>query len=133
MSWLSSLPHQIPFRAASSARRLSETAIEGLFLCTANDRAATEIMLLEAMAQVAGGLAFRESRRHGYLTGVDHWEIDRMIQAGDVVSMIVTLDAAFGGTYRFSGTGTIAGVECARGRFYLATPPAEAGATNEET
>jgi hypothetical protein len=78
------------------------------------------------MAQVAGSLAFRESRRPGYLTGVEHWEIDRAIQAGDVVSMVVTLDVSFGGTFRFSGRGTIDGVECARGRFYLATP-------NEET
>jgi len=84
------------------------------------------------MAQVAGGLAFQDRRGHGFLTGVDHFEINRPLHAGDVVMLTVTLDASFGGTYRFSGTGTIAGVECARGRFYLATP-AKAGATNEET
>jgi hypothetical protein len=126
MSWLSSLPHQIPFRAASSARRTSDTTIEGRFLCTANDRLATELMVLEAMAQVAGGLAFQGSRAHGFLTGVDHWEIDRSIEPGEVVTLVVTLDVSFGGTYRFSGRGTIGGVECVRGRFYLAGP-------NEET
>ena len=126
MSWLSSLPHQIPFRAASTARRVNDSTIEGLFLWTANDQALTEFMLLEAMAQIAGGLAFHERKGHGFLTGVDHWEISRALQAGDVVSIVVTLDMQFGGTFRFSGACTIAGVECARGRFYLAAP-------NEET
>ena len=118
MSWLSQLPHQIPFRAASSARQIDEKTIEGAFLCTANDDAPIEIMVAEAMAQLAGGLVFREA--HGFLTGIDDCAIDRAIEPGDFITFTVTLDAQFGGTYRFSGTGTIDGLQCFRGRFYLA-------------
>ena len=118
MDWLSQLPHQIPFRAASTGRVVDEKTIEGTFVCSAGDLATPEIMLTEAMAQLAGGLVFREG--HGLLTGIDDCAIDRAIEPGDVVAITVKLEAEFGGTYRFRGTGTIGGLECARGRFYLA-------------
>ena len=35
-------------------------------------------------------------------------------------------DAEFGGTFRFSGTGSVDGLEAVRGRFYLATENAQA-------
>ncbi len=125
-TWLSSLPHQIPFRAASAARRSDEKTIEGSFLCTANDRLSPSLMLVEAMAQLAGGLAFHEKRGHGFISGIERCEVDRPIAPGDVVSIVVTLDADFGGIYRFKATGSIDGLECARGRFYLASPDAQA-------
>ena len=118
MNWLAQLPHQIPFRAASAGRVVDAKTIEGRFLCTANDRLSPEIMLAEAMAQLAGGLVFHEG--HGLLTGIDDFRIDRQLAPGDVVELTVTLEAQFGGTYRFSGTGSIAGLQCAKGRIYLA-------------
>ena len=118
MSWLSHLPHQIPFRAASAVRRSDEKTIEGVYVCTANDELPTAIMAIEAMAQFAGGLVLREQ---GFLTGVDSCELLQPIEAGDVVVMTVTLDAAFGGTFRFTGSGAVDGVEVVRGRFYLAS------------
>ena len=75
-------------------------------------------MLAEAMAQLGGGLVFRES--HGLLTGIDGCEVTRAIEPGDVVDLTVTLDAEFGGTFRFTGTGSVGGLQCVRGRFYLA-------------
>jgi 3-hydroxymyristoyl/3-hydroxydecanoyl-(acyl carrier protein) dehydratase len=117
VNWLASLPHQIPFRAASSAARIDDRTIEGTFVCTANDALPLEVMVVEAMAQLAGGLAFREQ---GFLTGIDRCEIDRAIAPGDVVRFVVTLEAAFGGTFRFAGRGSVDGVEVVRGRFYLA-------------
>src|SRR5438477_107469 len=81
-----------------------------------DDQSPVEIMMAEAMAQLAGGLVFREA--HGFLTGIDDCAIDRRIEPGDVITFTVTLDAQFGGTYRFSGKGTIGGLQCARGRFY---------------
>ena len=120
MNWLQSLPHQIPFRAASTGRVIDDKTIEGTFLCSVNDPVTPEIMLTEAMAQLAGGLVFREG--HGLLTGIDDCAIDRAIEPGDVVDITVKLEAEFGGTYRFRGTGSIGGLECARGRFYLAKP-----------
>ncbi len=118
MNWLAQLPHQIPFRAASTARRVDKNTIEGTFLCTANDQLPAEIMVAEAMAQLAGGLVFRGA--HGFLSGIDACEIDRPIEPGDVIVFSVKLEAHFGGTYRFSCTGSIGEVECVRGRFYLA-------------
>ena len=119
MTWLESLPHQIPFRAASSATRIDERTIEGTYICTANDALPAELMAVEAMAQLAGGLAFHHEHGHGFLTGIDGCEIDRVIEPGDVVRFVVTLQAAFGGTFRFDARGSIDGVEVLRGRFYL--------------
>ena len=125
MNWLASLPHQIPFRAASAARRIDNKTIEGTFLCTANETLPAEVMVAEAMAQLAGGLAFHDTHGPGLLTGIDGCEIDRPIEVGDVVTFVVTLEAQFGGVFRFRGTGSVAGLECARGRFYLAAPDAQ--------
>ena len=123
MNWLSSLPHQIPFRAASAATKIDDNTIEGAFLCTANDDTNAGYMAVEAMAQLAGGLAFHVEKGPGFLTGIDRCEIDREIAAGDIVLFRITQEAAFGGTFRFRGQGSIDGVEIIRGRFYLASPP----------
>lgn len=117
MSWLARLPHQIPFRAASAARRIDERTVEGVYVCTANDTVNPQVMLIEAMAQFAGGLVFESQ---GFFTGADRCELLRAIEPGDAVEIAVTLEAEFGGTFRFSGSGRIDGVEVVRGRFYLA-------------
>jgi hypothetical protein len=116
VSWLAGLPHQIPFRAASAVRHLDEKTIEGVYVCTANDALPVEVMVVEAMAQFAGGLVFQE---RGFFTGIDRCEVTRAIEPGDVVVIRIALEAEFGGTFRFSGTGSVDGVEIARGRFYL--------------
>ena len=118
-SWLSALPHQIPFRAAASVIARDDKSIEGKFLWTANDTATPEIMLVEAMAQFAGGLVFDGQ---GFISGIDHCEVTRPIETGDVVIVHVSLEAGFGRIFRFAGTAKIDGVEVARGRFYLAAP-----------
>ena len=115
-SWLTNLPHQIPFRAASSARRIDEKTIEGEYLVTANDVLPFGVMAVEAMAQFAGGLVFDEQ---GFFSGIDRCELVRQLEVGDVVVCTVTLEAAFGGTFRFGGIGRVDGVEAVRGRFYL--------------
>lgn len=115
------LPHQIPFRAASRIERVDERTAVGTFVCTGNDSSGLDVMLVEAMAQIAGSLVFTG---RGLLTGIDSCELLRRIEPGDVVTCRLTLDAAFGGTYRFSGTGTVDGVDAARGRFYLAAQEA---------
>lgn len=115
-SWLSNLPHQIPFRAASAAKRIDEKTIEGVYLVTANDVLPSGVMAVEAMAQFAGGLVFREQ---GFFSGIDRCELLRPLEPGDVMVCTVTLEADFGGTFRFSGTGHVDGVEVLRGRFYL--------------
>lgn len=116
MTWLGNLPHQIPFRAASDARRIDDKTIEGVFVCTANDTLPPTLMAFEAMAQCAGGLVLEEQ---GFLFGIDRGEVLRQIETGDVLVCTVTLEAALGGTFRFSGIGRVDGVEAVRGRFYL--------------
>jgi 3-hydroxymyristoyl/3-hydroxydecanoyl-(acyl carrier protein) dehydratase len=120
VSWLASLPHQIPFRAASAATRIDDKTIEGVYVCTADDLMPSAVMAVEAMAQLGGGLAFANSTSKAFLSGIDGCEIDRAIETGDVIRFVVTLDADFGGTFRFSGSGAVDGVEVIRGRFYLA-------------
>ena len=120
MSWLASLPHQIPFRAASTGRRVDEKTIEGDYLCADGD---LQLFVAEAMAQLAGGLVF-DPAQHGYLSGIDDFEV-RTVGVGDVVRIVVTLDAELGGLFRFTARGSVDGVEVARGRFTLASPSHE--------
>jgi 3-hydroxymyristoyl/3-hydroxydecanoyl-(acyl carrier protein) dehydratase len=128
-SWLQSLPHQIPFRAASAATRVDDATIEGTFVCTANDPLPLAILAVEAMAQLAGGLAFHDTvdgrqspSSHAFLTGMDDVSLDRPIVPGEIVRFTVTMNASFGGTFRFAGSGSVDGVEVIRGKFYLASP-----------
>ena len=116
MNWLANLPHQIPFRAASAVRRIDEKTIDGVYVVTANDTLPIGVMAVEAMAQFAGGLVFTEQ---GFFSGADRCEVLRALEPGDVVVCTVTLEADFGGTFRFSGIGRVDGVEAVRGRFYL--------------
>ena len=122
MSWLASLPHQIPFRAASAATRIDEKTIEGVYVCTANDVAAAGGDGGRGDGAARRRIGVREFASHGFLTGIDRCEVDRAIEPGDVIRFVVTLDAEFGGTFRFTGSGAIDGVEVIRGRFYLAVP-----------
>ena len=124
MSWLGSLPHQIPFRAASAVVRRDESSVDGTFVWTANETLPAELMLVEAMAQFGGGLVF-DASRHGFFSGLDDCRVDRPIVAGDRVDVHVALETGFGGIFRFRGTATIDGVEVARARFYLAAPHAQ--------
>ena len=78
-----------------------------------------ELMLVEGMAQFAGGLVFEGQ---GFLTGIDRCEVSRAVSAGDRVTVNVSLEAEFSGTFRFAGVATCDGVEIGRGRFYLAAP-----------
>jgi 3-hydroxyacyl-[acyl-carrier-protein] dehydratase len=116
MNWLQNLPHQIPFRAATAVHRIDEKTIEGVYLCTANDVLPTGVMIVEAMAQFAGGLVFTEQ---GFFSGIDRCSVTRIPEPGDAVICTVTLEADFGGIFRFSGIGRIDGVEVVSGRFYL--------------
>jgi hypothetical protein len=122
--WLRALPHQIPFRAASSARRVDDANASGSFLCTAGDTLAAggdpaPLMMVEAMAQVAGGLVFAEGEA-GYLSAIDDTLLERAPEAGDALEIRVELEREFGGIFRFRGTLHSEGVEVGRARFCLA-------------
>jgi hypothetical protein len=123
--WLDSLPHQIPFRAASRGTVIDDGAIEGDFLATACD-ALTEsssypvAFLVEAMAQLGGGLAFRGTENQALLSAIDGASIDEPLVPGERLRLVVNLEASFGGIFRFRGVAFREGLEVGRARFYLA-------------
>lgn len=120
--WLRSLPHQIPFRSASEAVLVDEASARGTRLVTAGDAlpgAPPELMLVEAMAQVAGIVAFRGSGRPGTLAGIEQFRIERLPAEGDAVTIEVELTTQFGGIFRFDGRAAIDDELIATGRFYL--------------
>lgn len=128
-AWLDSLPHQIPFRAASSATRIDENTMHGTFACSGGDALFSgEIpssMVFEAMAQLAGGLAFSDSKTHAWLTAIDEASLVRPPMIGDMIEIRVEMDARFERIFRFRGVALCDGLELARAKFYLAEPLSE--------
>lgn len=119
--WLQSLPHQIPFRSASSAELVDERTARGSRMVTANDALpghSPELMLVEAMAQVAGIVVFRDGQR-GSLAGVERFSLDQLPVPGDVVAIEIGLEAELGSLYRFEGKAYLGERLIASGRFYL--------------
>lgn len=130
MSWLSALPHQIPFRAASGLRRIDEKTVEGIWYGSSADaltegRFPTPLMIVEAMAQIAGALAFGEHGEPAMLSAIDEAVFSGTIVENDALTLRVTLDAGFGGIFRFSGIASRAEAEVVRARFYLAAAARE--------
>jgi hypothetical protein len=125
-SFLASLPHQLPFRAASSSELTGDQQATGRYFVTAGDalaegEAISTFMLFEAMAQIGGSIAFRESHEPAFLSAIEGAELDSPLIVGDEIVIEVTLDATFGAVHRFSAKGRRDGVEIARARFYLSS------------
>lgn len=123
--WLRALPHQIPFRAASSAQRIDDSTIAGTMLVSAGDALAegepiSQLLIFEAMAQIGGALAFGVDAEPAHLSAIDRAELSSPVVVGDRIDLRVTLDAHFGAIFRFSGTATRDGEQVATARFYLA-------------
>lgn len=120
--WLRSLPHQIPFRSASFAELVDDRTARGSRMITANDALPGHppgLMLVEAMAQVAGIVVFREGQR-GSLAGIERFSIDHFPTPGDVISIEIELEAQLGPLHRFDGRAYLGERLVASGRFYLA-------------
>ena len=125
-SFLASLPHQLPFRAATTGELTGDDRAEGRYFVTAGDALAegepvSTFMLFEAMAQIGGSIAFRETHEPAFLSAIEGAELDTPLLVGDEVVISVTLDATFGAVHRFSAKGLRDGVEIARARFYLSS------------
>lgn len=124
MSWLEAIPHQIPFRAASGFERLDDKSARGIFFVTAADALTMglplEMMLVEAMAQVGGGVVFGEGGEPAFLSAIDDVVIHERVAVGDRLVLHVNCDTAFGRIFRFSGRALRGEEEVARARFYLA-------------
>jgi 3-hydroxymyristoyl/3-hydroxydecanoyl-(acyl carrier protein) dehydratase len=132
---LSGLPHQIPFRATSRIEVVDAERATGVFHHTRSDALAAgmplEAMVIEAMAQTAGVLAFRGSSEPGFLSAIDEARVDRELLAGDSFRLEVRLVKSFGRIHRFDGVAFDGSVEFARARFYLAAQGPEPGGESE--
>ena len=120
--WLRFLPHQIPFRSASSSILVDERTARGTRLASGGDAlqgSPPELMLIEAMAQIAGMVAFRSSGVAGSLAGIDQFSIERLPEEGDRVEIEAKLVAELGSLFRFEGRAWVDGNLLATGRFYL--------------
>lgn len=104
---------------------IDDRRARGLYLCSSGDAlqgAPPELMLVEAMAQVGGALAFGTSGEPGFLTALDDVRIDHVPAPGDRIEIDVTIDASLGGLHRLRGSAKRDGVEVARARFVLGVP-----------
>lgn len=122
---LAGLPHQIPFRATSRIEVVDAAHATGVFHHTMTDALAgggvpLEVMVIEAMAQTAGVLAFRDASEPGFLSAIDAARVDRALFGGDSFRLEVRLVKSFGRIHRFDGVALDGTVEFARARFYLA-------------
>jgi len=123
--WLEFLPHQIPFRAASSSTKTSDSSVEGCFISSPDDALYTggsipEILVVEAMAQIAGSLVFGPSAAPGFLSAIDEARFEGPLVLGERLELRVTLDAQFGRIHRFRGIALRGGLQFATAKFYLA-------------
>lgn len=108
------LPHSYPFRFVDAVLRPSGADFtEGSVSArlTANGRAemgagwGSPALLAEALAQAAlllqGGDA--DVGRHGFLAGIEGFEVARVPQAGESLQVDVRLTARFGSIVKFEG------------------------------
>ncbi len=121
---LAGLPHQIPFRATSRIEIVDAEHAVGIFHQSASDALGEgiplELLVIEAMAQTAGVLAFRGSSEPGFLSAIDEARVDRALLGGDSFRLEVRLVKSFGRIHRFDGVALDGETEFARARFYLA-------------
>ena len=133
---LSGLPHQIPFRATSRIEVIDAEHAEGIFHQSASDSLGEglplEVLVIEAMAQTAGVLAFRDSSEPGFLSAIDEARVDRALFGGESFRLKVRLVKSFGRIHRFDGVALDGETEFARARFYLAAQD-DGSAGNEST
>jgi len=126
---LGGLPHQIPFRLVSEVRPVDDETVEAIYLSSSGDalyrNAASEVAVVEAMAQAGGILSFRGSSTPGFLSGIDDVTFRSPLQVGDRLRLVVKLVASFGSIFRFEGVAERDGEEIARARFYLAAQSRE--------
>jgi hypothetical protein len=107
---------------ASTVEIIDERHARGSRLLSEGDslqQAPQELMILEAMAQIAGIVAFSGTGRRASLAGIDAFSIDELPRSGDEVLLEAELVATFGGIHRFEGEAFLGERSIARGRFYL--------------
>ena len=121
---LAGLPHQIPFRLVDRVEVVDDEHVNATFLVSANDSLdcgkPSPVLMIEAMAQAAGFLAFQGSSEPGFLSGIEDANFESVPEVGDRVALRISLAGAFGRIFRFEGVAERGGETLATARFYLA-------------
>ncbi len=130
MSFLSLLPHQIPFRALSAIDSIDASRAQGVYFCSGTDEISGGnppfmMMIFEAMAQLGGSVAFAGSHEPAWLSGISDAALAAPVLPGDRILLRVELQGQFGAMYRFEGTGFRDDQEIARAKFYLVAQTAD--------
>lgn len=119
-----SLPHQIPFRALSRVEEVGSRSARGYFLVSSSDALIgggeiPGVLLIEAMAQLAGAVVFHDASAPAMLSAIDDARVERPLVPGDEMLLNVELEVSFGAMHRFRGTASLEGETVGRGTFVL--------------
>ena len=134
---LKQLPHRYPFlmvdrvlecRAGESIRALKNVTFnEPYFMGHFPQRPVMPgVMIIEALAQAAGILAFRtvkvvpDSDTRFYFVAIDNARFRKPVEPGDQLLLKVTLKRAFKGIWKFHGSAEVDGAEVASAEIMVA-------------
>lgn len=104
------LPHRYPFLVLDRiiAREPGRSA-SAIVRTTAGTRGWSPLLLLEAMAQLGGIAAADDDNGGGILAAVDHADFHGTVEAGDTLTVTVTVVKSFGPLHLVAGEVTADG------------------------
>ncbi|ANA39382.1 hydroxymyristoyl-ACP dehydratase [Geobacter anodireducens] len=104
------LPHRYPFLVLDRiiAREPGQSAT-ALMRTTAGTRGCSPLLLLEAMAQLGGIAAADDANGGGILAAVDHADFHGTVEAGNSLTVSVTVVKSFGPLHLVAGEVTADG------------------------
>lgn len=123
------LPHAAPFLLLDRVVEIGER--RGVFVklvtatdpCLASDGTLPAAFLLEALAQAGGALInANQEGTAGYLAGIDDFQTQRPVRAGDTLTIEVEIVRRAGGATLLRGRALVDGEPCGEGRITLALP-----------
>jgi len=97
------------------------------------------VMIIEALAQAAGVLAFKTARvipdtnTRFYFVAIDNARFRKPVEPGDQLVLKVTLKRAFKGIWKFHGSAEVDGVEVASAEIMVAPETKGSKAQGEKT
>lgn len=84
------------------------------------------MLLIEAMAQLAGAIVYGSSSAPAMLSAIDRVRFEQPPVVGDSMQLDVELEVSFGSMHRFTGQASIGDRRVAVGTFVLASAEGDA-------
>ncbi|AAR33790.1 hydroxymyristoyl-ACP dehydratase [Geobacter sulfurreducens] len=105
------LPHRYPFLVLDRiiAKEPGRSATALMRTTAAGTRGWSSLLLLEAMAQLGGIAAADDTNGGGILAAVDHADFHGTVEAGDTLTVSVTVVKSFGPLHLIAGEVTADG------------------------